>query len=217
MKILNLIILISISLYCANALAAPKLTSEEQRFSYAVGVQISMGLKKDDLKLNTDTLIQAMKDVMTGKKLQMTKAEMRDAIATAQKKQQAKRQATGDKAKNVGKEFLAKNKDKPNIVTLVSGIQYKIIKSSKGKKPTTKDSVVAHYRGSLINGKVFDSSYKRKQPATFPLSGVIKGWQEILPLMSVGSKWQVFIPPELGYGARGAGASTGAECATFRA
>lgn len=209
MKILNLIMLLSISFYCANALAAAKLTTEKQRFSYAVGVQISKGLKKDDMTLDTDSVIQAMKDVMAGKKLQMTQAEMKNAIKSAKKKQLNKRKATGEKAKTAGKEFLAKNKNKPGIITLVSGIQYKIIKDSKGKKPTTKDSVVAHYRGSLINGKVFDSSYKRKQPFTFRLSGVIKGWQEILPLMSVGSKWQIFIPPELGYGARGAGASIG--------
>ena len=95
------------------------------------------------------------------------------------------------------------------VVSLPSGLQYKIIKSAKGDKPTATDSVVAHYRGTLIDGKEFDSSIKRGEPATFPVSGVIAGWQQVLPLMSVGSKWQVFVPAELAYGARGAGGGIG--------
>ena len=105
--------------------------------------------------------------------------------------------------------FLAENKSKDGITTLPSGVQYKVVMEGKGKKPTAKDSVVAHYRGALIDGTEFDSSYSRGEPATFPVTGVIPGWQEILPMMPVGSKWQVFIPSELAYGTRGAGANIG--------
>ena len=121
----------------------------------------------------------------------------------------AERGAQGEKAKQAGEKFLAENKTKPGVKTLDDGIQYKIIKEGTGKKPTAESSVVAHYRGTLIDGTEFDSSYKRGEPATFPLNGVIKGWQEVLPMMADGSEWQVYIPSELAYGSRGAGANIG--------
>jgi FKBP-type peptidyl-prolyl cis-trans isomerase FklB len=108
--------------------------------------------------------------------------------------------------KSKGETFLAQNKSKEGVVTLPSGLQYKILKEGSGPKPSASDTVVCNYRGTLVDGKEFDSSYKRGQPATFPVSGVIKGWTEALQLMPVGSKWQLFIPSDLGYGDRGAGA-----------
>ncbi|HMC32030.1 MAG TPA: FKBP-type peptidyl-prolyl cis-trans isomerase, partial [Candidatus Angelobacter sp.] len=111
--------------------------------------------------------------------------------------------------KKEGDAFLAANKTKPGVVTLPSGLQYKIVKAGTGPKPAATDTVVCNYRGTLIDGKEFDSSYKRGEPATFPVSGVIKGWTEALQLMPVGSKWELYIPPDLAYGARGAGADIG--------
>ena len=118
-------------------------------------------------------------------------------------------QQEGEANQKEGDAFLAANKSKPGVVTLPSGLQYKILTAGAGPKPTAADSVVCNYRGTLINGTEFDSSYKRGQPATFPVSGVIKGWTEALQLMPVGSKWQLFVPPDLAYGARGAGSEIG--------
>jgi FKBP-type peptidyl-prolyl cis-trans isomerase FklB len=120
-----------------------------------------------------------------------------------QEKQQAKAAAEGDANKKEGDAFLAANKTKEGVVTLPSGLQYKILKEGNGPRPTASDSVVCNYKGTLINGTEFDSSYKRGEPATFPVTGVIKGWTEALQLMPVGSKWQLFIPPDLAYGPRG--------------
>ena len=108
-----------------------------------------------------------------------------------------------------GKAFLAKNAKEDRVTTTTSGLQYKVLRAGDGPKPTANDSVVCNYRGTLLNNKEFDSSYKRGQPATFPVSGVIKGWTEALQLMPVGSKWQLFVPPDLAYGQRGAGADIG--------
>jgi len=135
--------------------------------------------------------------------------EMQAAVMETQQAQQAARQAGGDKAKKAGEKFLAENKKKKGVKTLKSGIQYKVIKEGKGAKPTAADSVVAHYKGTLVDGTEFDSSYKRGEPATFGVGQVIKGWQEVLPLMAAGSKWQVFIPSDLAYGEHGAGGSIG--------
>ena len=146
---------------------------------------------------------------MSGSKLKLSMQEMQAAVETFQKQQMAERAAKGEKAKKAGEKFLAENKKKKGVVTTASGLQYQIIKEGTGAKPTTSDTVVANYSGSLIDGTVFDSSYKRGQPATFSLGKVIPGWQEVLPLMSVGSKYKVFIPSELGYGARGAGGTIG--------
>ena len=124
-------------------------------------------------------------------------------------KQQEKAQQLGLANKKEGEEFLAANKSKEGVVTLPSGLQYKVLKEGTGPKPSATDSVACNYRGTLINGTEFDSSYKRGQPATFAVNGVIKGWTEALQLMPVGSKWQLFIPADLAYGERGAGADIG--------
>jgi FKBP-type peptidyl-prolyl cis-trans isomerase len=137
----------------------------------------------------------------------LTEDEARAALMQLQKemqeKQQAKAAAEGDANKKEGEAFLAANKGKEGVVTLPSGLQYKILTPGTGPKPTATDSVVCNYKGTLINGTEFDSSYKRGEPATFPVTGVIKGWTEALQLMPVGSKWQLFIPSDLAYGARG--------------
>jgi FKBP-type peptidyl-prolyl cis-trans isomerase len=157
--------------------------------------------------------MHGLKDELAGGKLLLTDDEAKAAIATVQKdareKQEAKMKLAGEENKKQGEAFLAANKSKEGVVTLPSGLQYKIEKQGDGPKPLATDTVECNYRGTLIDGKEFDSSYKRGTPASFPVGGVIKGWTEILQLMPVGSKYQVFIPAELAYGARGAGADIG--------
>jgi len=156
---------------------------------------------------------QGVKDALAGGKLAMTNEEagavLRELQAELQKKQEATMAQVGDANKKEGAAFLAANKSKEGVVALPDGLQYKIVKAGNGPKPTAGDTVVCNYRGTLINGKEFDSSYKRGQPASFPVSGVIRGWTEALQLMPVGSKWELYVPAELAYGERGAGADIG--------
>jgi FKBP-type peptidyl-prolyl cis-trans isomerase FklB len=186
------------------------ISTTEQKFSYAIGFQIAQNLKQQGMSnIDAAALSQAITDVLSSAKLKLSMEEMQKVVRAQQETIVAARNAKGEEAKVAGEKFLAENKKKKDIKVLASGIQYKVIKEGKGKKPTADNSVVAHYHGSLINGKVFDSSYNRGTPATFPLNGVIKGWQEVLPMMSIGSKWKVFIPSELAYGTRGAGGDIG--------
>jgi FKBP-type peptidyl-prolyl cis-trans isomerase FklB len=189
------------------------LKTEKDKLSYAIGMNIGSGMKKDALDIDPNILARAIKDAMSGSKPAMTEAEARTVITAFReqmmKKQQADAQKIGDANKQAGEKFLAENKTKDGVVTLPSGLQYKIIKQGDGPKPTAGDTVVTNYRGTLINGTEFDSSYKRGEPATFPVGQVIKGWTEALQLMPVGSKWQLFIPSNLAYGERSPGGEIG--------
>ena len=209
MKLNNLAIILTIAVPLSNTAIAAKLDTDQKRFSYAIGAQIGSSVKREGLDIDLKAMSEAITDVIKGNKLQMNPQEMQAAVQSMQEKQAAARDKQGESAKKAGEEFLAANKKKKGVTTLANGIQYKVIKAGTGAKPTSTNTVVAHYRGTLIDGKEFDSSYSRGEPASFPVSGVIKGWQEVLPLMATGSKWQVFIPSELAYGARGAGASIG--------
>lgn len=188
---------------------AADIKSNKQKYSYAIGFQIGSNLKRENADVDVDAIKQGIQDVLSDAKLKVSMEEMQAAVMEMQKQQQAARQARGEKAKKEGTDFLAKNKKQKGVTTLPSGLQYKIVKAGKGEKPKPTDTIVAHYRGTLINGKEFDSSYKRGQPATFAVNQVIKGWQEVIPMMSTGSTWKVFIPSELAYGERGAGANIG--------
>ncbi|WP_455366649.1 FKBP-type peptidyl-prolyl cis-trans isomerase [Kaarinaea lacus] len=188
---------------------AAELGTNKQKYSYAIGFQIGNNLKREGADVDVDALAQGIKDVLSDAKLQVSMEDMQAAVLELQKQQQADRAARGEKAKKEGTEFLAKNKKEKGVVELPSGIQYKVIQEGKGDKPKPTDTIVAHYKGTLISGKEFDSSYKRGQPATFAVNQVIPGWQEILPLMPTGSKWKVFIPADKAYGERGAGADIG--------
>ena len=183
------------------------LTTSKQKASYAIGMNWGTGLHRQAIDVDTAALLQGMKDALAGGKTLLTEDEARTALMQLQKemqeKQQAKAAAEGEANKKEGEAFLAANKSKEGVVTLPSGLQYKILTAGTGPKPTATDSVVCNYKGTLINGTEFDSSYKRGEPATFPVTGVIKGWTEALQLMPVGSKWQLFIPSDLAYGARG--------------
>ncbi len=185
------------------------LKTQKEKLSYAIGMNLGQSMKKDSLDIDPAILTRAIKDALTGAKLAMTDEEAKTIITAFRsemmKKQQAEAQKIGDANKQAGEKFLAENKNKPGVVTLPSGLQYKIIKQGDGPKPTASDTVVTNYRGTLIDGTEFDSSYKRNEPATFPVGQVIKGWTEALQLMPAGSKWELFIPSNLAYGERSPG------------
>lgn len=193
----------------------PILQDQKAKNSYAVGVQMGSQLKKGALvELDAELVAQGVKDALTGAETLLTEAEMNAALealrADYRMKQQEAFKQLAEKNKKDGEAFLAENKTREGVVTLESGLQYKVLKAGDGKKPTAADTVVCHYRGTLIDGTEFDSSIARNRPATLALKQVIKGWVEALELMPVGSKWQLFIPPSLAYGesgARGAGRS----------
>ena len=198
----------SLALSAASAMAA-KPQSEMEQFSYAIGYQIGQTFKRDNLDIDTTALGAAIRDVLDGKEPQLSMVEMRSVMVSMQQKMQAKQQAQANKAKADGEAYLTANKTKTGVVTLDSGVQYKVISSGNGKQPSATDSITAHYTGTLLNGKVFDSSYQRNEPATFQVNQVIAGWQEVLPLMHEGDKWQVYIPAEHAYGENGAGPNIG--------
>ena len=209
--ILTLVLLVLPAL--ASAQDAPALKSEKEKLSYAMGLDLGTQLKSRSVEIDPDVFVRALKDALSGAKTLMTDAEAKAVITELQKamlvKQAAEAKAAGEKNMKEGDAFMAANKTKEGVVTLASGVQYKVLSPGTGKQPTLEDTVVCQYRGTLIDGKEFDSSYKRGQPATFPVNKVIKGWTEALQLMPVGSKWQVVIPPALAYGERGAGADIG--------
>jgi len=189
------------------------LKTQKDKVSYSIGVDIGKNFKRQGLELDLDKMSKGLKDGMAGGKLAMTEDEMRATMMSFQnemlQKQDQAAAAKGADNKKEGEAFLAKNKADKDVVTLPSGLQYKIVKAGEGKKPVDTDTVKCHYKGTLINGTEFDSSYRRGAPATFQVGQVIKGWQEALKLMPVGSKWQLVIPSDLAYGARGAGNDIG--------
>lgn len=189
------------------------LKTPKDKASYAIGLNIGKGLHRDSVDVDPNILLRGLRDALADRKPLLTDEEAKAAMVAIQsdlrKKQEAKMEMAGEGNKKLGEAFLTENKTKDGIVTLPDGLQYKILKEGTGPKPSATDSVVCNYKGTLIDGTEFDSSYKRGQPATFPVGQVIKGWTEILQLMPVGSKWQVFVPSDLGYGIRGAGGSIG--------
>jgi FKBP-type peptidyl-prolyl cis-trans isomerase FklB len=181
------------------------LKTQKEKASYALGANIGSGLHRQGV-VNVDPALVArgLKDAMSGSKVLMTDEEIKAALQQLKtdvgKEQEAKAHAAGEANRKEGDAFLTANKSKDGVKTLPDGLQYKVLKDASGPKPTAADTVTVNYRGTLIDGKEFDSSYKRGQPATFPLGGVIKGWTEALQLMPVGSKYELFIPPDLAYG-----------------
>jgi FKBP-type peptidyl-prolyl cis-trans isomerase FklB len=204
-----IILCICIALAASPAMAGEKkeLKNQMEKASYAIGLDMGNNLKKNEIEIDPDILARAIKDVYSGNKHLMTDQEVRETLMALQKDLQAKQvernKMIGEKNKKEGDAFLAKNKKESGVKTLPSGLQYKVITEGKGKSPKTSDTVTVNYSGTLINGTEFDSSYKRGQPATFPVSGVIKGWTEALQLMKEGSKWHLVIPAELAYGEQG--------------
>jgi FKBP-type peptidyl-prolyl cis-trans isomerase FklB len=197
----------------AKAAAPPVLATDKEKDGYAVGINIGRNLKKQPVDLDAPSVLRGIKDALAGNKSLLTDAELDAALKRLQdesaKKQDAELQKQGEANMKEGETFLADNKTKDGVVTLPSGLQYKIVSAGTGAKPALSDTVVCNYKGTFINGTEFDSSYKRGKPASFPVAGVIKGWTEALQLMPVGSKWQLFVPSELAYGSRGAGGAIG--------
>ncbi len=178
-----------------------------------MGMNFGTGLRKQSVDIDPAILARGLRDAFSNGKTLLTEDEARAVLTQLQndlrKKHQELAQQVGDANKKEGVAFLAANKTKDGVVTLPSGLQYKVLQEGAGPKPAPTDTVVCNYRGTLLDNTEFDSSYKRGQPATFPVTGVIKGWTEALELMPVGSKWQLFIPAELAYGERGAGGQIG--------
>ena len=183
-------------------------TTEDEKISYSLGYNIGQNLKRD-FDVNMDSFFQGFTESQKGGETTLTEAEMKDVMVLFQnkmrEKQMAKMKVAAEDNKSKGEAFLKANKEKEGIITLESGLQYRVITSGDGALPQASDTVECHYRGTTIDGKEFDSSYKRGKPASFQVGGVIKGWTEALQLMKVGSKWELFIPSELAYGDRGAG------------
>jgi FKBP-type peptidyl-prolyl cis-trans isomerase FklB len=192
---------------------ARALITKKDKVSYAIGMNFGTGLRQQPIEVDPSIVAQGIRDAMSGGKMALTDDEARAVLTELQSelktKQEAKMAQMGDANKKEGTAFLAANKAKEGVVALPSGLQYKIVKQGTGPKPTASDTVVCNYRGTLIDGKEFDSSYKRGQPASFPVGGVIRGWTEGLQLMPVGSKWELFVPSDLAYGDRGAGPDIG--------
>ena len=197
----------------AGADEATSLKTPQDKLSYGIGADLGRNLKRLGIDVNPELIRKGIADGLSDGKLQMSDEEIGAALqglqAQIQRKAAQAASVAGEENKKAGEAFLAQNKSKEGVVSLPSGLQYKILKAGDGKKPTEADTVECNYRGTLVNGTEFDSSYRRGQPATFGVTQVIPGWKEALQLMPVGSKWQLFVPPELAYGERGAGREIG--------
>jgi len=186
--------------------------SEKGKAGYAIGMDIGKNLERFKPEIDTDSMLLGIRDQLKGKaKLtdEEAKAAMQGLMQRVQAAQGAQRSGDGEKNKAEGMAFLVQNKANPKVKATASGLQYEVLKQGSGPKPKLTSKVKVHYHGTLINGTVFDSSVQRGQPAEFPVNGVIRGWQEVLPMMPVGSKWKVTIPSELAYGQAGAGGQIG--------
>ena len=181
-----------------------QLKDQKDKVSYSLGLNIGFNLGRQNISINPDVLTTGIKDAIAGKP-QLTTDQVKETMAAFEKDMTEKQKVAGEKNAAEGTKFLEENKKKEGVKTTASGLQYKSIKEGTGAQPKGNDTVTVNYRGTLINGTEFDSSYKRGQPATFPLNGVIKGWTEGLQLMKAGSKYQLFVPPNLAYGDRAVG------------
>jgi FKBP-type peptidyl-prolyl cis-trans isomerase FklB len=181
----------------------PQLKDLKDKASYSIGLNFGFNFQKQNVDLNVDAFNAGFKDAMSGKKPLMSEQEVRDTLMAFERDLQQKQAAAGQKNAADSEKFLADNKKKDGVKTTASGLQYKVLKEGSGAQPKSSDTVTVNYRGTLMDGTEFDSSYKRGQPTSFPVGGVIKGWTEALQLMKVGSKYQLFIPANLAYGEQG--------------
>ena len=192
---------------------AGDLHTQQDKVSYAIGFQTGKALTQHNIKISPPVFVTGFKDALGNKKPQLSQKDMQAAIMAMQKqamaKMQQKAQQLGAANMKASDAFLAANKSKAGVKTTASGLQYKVLTAGTGPMPTKQDTVTVDYEGKLANGKVFDSSYKRGKPVSFPVGGVIKGWQEALQMMKVGATWELYIPPAIAYGAQGAPGSIG--------
>ncbi|HKI97615.1 MAG TPA: FKBP-type peptidyl-prolyl cis-trans isomerase [bacterium] len=207
--------LLGCALVAGQAYAQDKgpLKTDQDKVSYSIGLSVGHNLKQQDIPVEPDKFMLGLRDALGGGKQLLTDKEVKEVLFAFQMDRRAKAKAAHDKEatenKKKGEAFLAANKKKKGVHTTASGLEYKVIKQGTGATPKPDSLVTAHYRGTLLDDTVFDSSYDRGQPAQFPVSGVIPGWTEALQLMKVGSKYRVWIPPDLAYGERGAGGKIG--------
>lgn len=206
------VVFIIATLFLASTASAAEdqlLKDERDRISYSIGLSIGLNFKKQSIDVTLEPLMAGVRDAMLERKPLLTDQELKETMDRFRKQMNAKLKAKKASQANqnlaAGQQFLKENSKKEGVITTESGLQYEVIKEGSGKKPTLNDTVVTHYTGTLLNGKVFDSSYKRNEPATFPVNGVIKGWTEALQMMKPGSKWKLYVPSNLAYGERGAG------------
>jgi FKBP-type peptidyl-prolyl cis-trans isomerase FklB len=189
-----------------NAQEKVVLKNQKEKVSYSIGLNLGRNLgsdlKRQSIDVDPNLVAKGIQDALSGANPLLSNEEIQETMVAFQKEM-------SEKQKQRGEAFLAENKKKEGVKTLPSGLQYKVVKAGSGKKPKVNDTVTVHYRGTLMDGTEFDSSFRRGQPANFPVSGVIRGWTEALQLMEEGAKWQLFVPPSLAYGERGAGGLIG--------
>lgn len=194
----------------ANVMAeTAALDTEKQQLSYIFGIQVGQQMLMEGVELEMDAFSAGVADMLAGRQPQMDQATAQDVIGKYQQKKSQELAALMNKKQAESKAYMEENAKNEGVITTDSGLQYQIIKAGDGATPTLSDRVIAHYEGSLIDGTVFDSSIERGEPATFPVNGVIQGWQEVLQMMKEGSKWRVVIPGNLAYGPQGAGEMIG--------
>jgi FKBP-type peptidyl-prolyl cis-trans isomerase FklB len=199
----SLIVAVHLPVYAQDS---KPLTTNVQKFSYGIGLQIGQQLKRQGMSsLDTEAIAMAIEDVLRGNDLRVSMEDMQVAATAYQNELNAEKLAAGAENQAAGEKFLEENSDREGVVVLDSGLQYRIVKAGTGESPTETDTVTVHYRGRLLDGTEFDSSYGRGQPTELGVGQVIPGWQEALQLMPVGSKWEVWIPASLAYGSQGAG------------
>ncbi len=202
-------ILISVSAWAGE----PVYESDTQKLSYAIGYQVGRNLmhniERDNIEVDVDALTHAIEDVLTSAEPRMSAEQRQAAVRNFHEQAENRRAENAQRNEQASRDFLAANRAKPDIRETPSGLQYRVIAAGDGPQPASTDTVVVHYRGRLTDGSEFDSSYRRNKPATLPLTGVIKGWQEAIPMMKQGAKWELFIPPQLAYGPRGSGSRIG--------
>jgi FKBP-type peptidyl-prolyl cis-trans isomerase FklB len=181
------------------------LSTDAQKSSYAIGLTTAQSIARQGVALELDSFTLGVRDALDGSKPRLTPEQFQAALENATKTVNNRYKEQAQNSLKAGRDFLAKNKTQDGVTELSNGLQYKELRKGAGKHPKPSDDVVVHYTGTLIDGTEFDSSKRRGEPATLNLGSVIRGWQEAIPLMTVGSRWQVFIPPQLAYGAKGAG------------
>lgn len=195
-------------LFGAPAMAdtnAAKLDTEQQQLSYIFGIQVGQNMMSEGVELEMDAFTAGVADMFAGKQPQLDQAVAEKVIAAFQQKKAKELAEVMNAKQKVSQAYLDENGKKDGVVTTKSGLQYTIVKEGDGATPTEKDKVIANYKGTLLDGTVFDSSYERGEPATFPVNGVIQGWQETLKMMKEGATWHIVVPADLAYGPRGAG------------
>jgi UDP-GlcNAc:undecaprenyl-phosphate/decaprenyl-phosphate GlcNAc-1-phosphate transferase len=213
MRVLNIFAIFA-TIGCAWAQESSELKTQQDKINYGIGVGVARNFKAQGLNVDLELVIRGMRDTLSGATLLMTEEDLAKTMYAfqqeVQQKQAQARKLAAEKNKKEGEAFLAENAKKEGVTVLPSGLQYKILKTGDGKIPGNTDSVECHYRGTFIDGKEFDNSYKMGKPLIFKIQGgIIPGWSEALKLMPVGSKWQVFLPPQLAYGENGAGSQIG--------